>query len=245
MKQLIVCTVFVISALLAMFSCKNTAKVRIFVSWPGGEGMPHYTWKKGDSKPTGIEPKFIERLLEVAELDYEYITDFEFSGEGDPRIESLIANKADISIRAISINPEREKLVLFTNPYYYDGLTALVRKSDSLKTLSDLNQKRVYTLEFTSAHSWAQENLNSSTLMTYEKFDTAFIEPEGLLLENKIDGYVLDKSFLKYIAMNQPALEVMQGTFTEEKIGIAVSKLRPELVEKLNRAIQELKDSGE
>lgn len=228
-----------------LFSCEDNSKVRIFVSWPGGEGLPHYQWKRGEAKPTGIEPAFIERVLEVAELDYEYVTNFEFSGEGDPRIEVLEKGKADICIRAISINEERKKRVLFSNPYYFDGLSALVRKEDSIQTLSNLNGKRVYTLEFTSAHSWAKENLNESTLMTYEKFDTAFVEPEGLLLNNEIDAYILDKSFLDEIANKNIELEVMSSKFTEERIAVAVSKKNPTLVFKINKAMEELKQSDE
>mgnify|MGYP000468570840 FL=1 len=228
-----------------LFSCKEQNEVRIFVSWPGGEGLPHYTWKKGELKPTGIEPAFIERLLEIADLPYYYVTDFEFSGQGDPRIEALASKKADICIRALSINDERKKSILFTNPYYFDGLSALVRKSDSLFTLSDLNEKKVYTLEFTSAHNWAKINLIKSTLLTYEKFDTAFIKPEGLLLTNEIDAYILDKSFLNEIALNNPTLEVMSRKFTEESIGIGVSKDRPELVRKLNKAMETMKETGE
>lgn len=228
-----------------LFSCKDNTKVRIFVSWPGGEGLPHYQWERGESKPTGIEPVFIERVLEIAELDYEYVTDFEFSGEGDPRIEVLKKNKADLCIRAISINDVRKKHVLFTNPYYIDGITALVRKNDSIKTLSDLNGKRIYTLEFTSSNKWAKENLNNSTLLTYKRFDTAFIEPEGLLLNNEIDAYVLDESFLIDIANKNSDLEILSRKFTEEIIGIAVNKRNPDLVNIINKTMEEMKESGE
>lgn len=228
-----------------LFTCKRQNEVRIFVSWPGGEGLPHYTWKRGETKPTGIEPAFLERLLAIAELPYSYVANFEFSGEGDPRIEALTSGKADICIRALSINEERKKSILFTNPYYFDGLSALVRTSDSLFTLSDLNGKKVYTLAFTSAHNWAKQNLNLSTLLTYEKFDTAFVKPEGLLLNHEIDAYVLDKSFLNEIAKNQPQLRVMERKFTEESIGIGVSKNRPDLVNKLNEAMEIMKETGE
>ncbi|MEN8839073.1 MAG: ABC transporter substrate-binding protein, partial [Flavobacteriales bacterium] len=235
--------IFLISLL---FSCiQKKEEVRIFVSWPGGEGLPHYSWKRGEMKPTGIEPAFVERLLEIADLDYTYVTDFEFSGEGDPRIEALVKEKADICIRALSINEDRKKQILFTNPYYFDGLSALVRKSDSLKTLTDLNGKRVYTLEFTSAHQWVQNNLNQSTLLTYEKFDTAFVKPEGLLLKDEIDAYILDKSFLNEIALNNKQLEVMSRKFTEESIGIGVTNSRPDLVSKLNKAMEKMKETGE
>lgn len=236
----------------SFFSCSQNSnkqnekpKVKIFVSWPGGEGMPHYNWKKGEAKPTGIEPTFIERILEIAKLDYEYITDYDAENVGDPRIESIVKGEADISIRGITINEERKKQVLFTNSYYTDGLSALVRKSDSLKTLEDLKGKKVYALEFTTAYPWAKENLRESIVSTYSKFDTAFIEPEGMLLRNEIDAYLIDKSFLNYIVQFHPELEVMSSKFTEEKIGIAVSKSRPDLVMKLNRAMEEMKQTGE
>lgn len=245
MKNLLLKAMTIMLIISLLFSCQGNSKVRIFVSWPGGEGLPHYQWKRGESKPTGIEPAFIERVLKIAKLDYEYVSDFEFSGQGDPRMEVLTKGKADICIRAISINEERERQVLFSDPYYFDGLTALVRKKDSIKTLSDLNGKRVYTLEFTSAHQWAKENLSASTLMTYEKFDTAFIEPEGLLLKNEIDAYILDQSFLQEIARKNPELEILSNKFTEEKIGIAVFKNNPVLVSKINRAMDQLKESGE
>jgi len=229
-----------------LFSCKDNSKVRIFVSWPGGEGLPNYQWKRGELKPTGIEPAFIERVLAVANLDYEYVTDFEFSGEGDPRLEVLQNDKADLCIRALTITEERKEHALFSNPYYIDGLTALVRKKDSIYTLSDLNGKRVYTLEFTSAHEWVDKNLSKKTThMSYEKFDTAFVKPEGLLLKNEIDAYILDKSFLKEIAKTNTELKILNNTFTDEIIAIGVNKKRPDLVLKINQAMEEMKQSGE
>ncbi|MDB9931631.1 ABC transporter substrate-binding protein [Flavobacteriales bacterium] len=228
-----------------LFSCNNNSKVKIYVSWPGGEGLPHYQWEKGDLKPTGIEPAFIERVLEEAGLEYEYITDLALQKGGDPRMYSITTGRADICIRGMTINENRKRFVLFTNPYYVDGLSALVRKSDSLKTQEDLVGKNVYALEFTTAYPWAISNMPNSTVMTYSEFDTAFVKPESLLLKNEIDAYIMDKSFLNYIEQFNPSLEVMERKFTEESIGIAVSKNRPELVEKLNTAMEKLKESGE
>jgi len=228
-----------------LFSCTNNTKVKIYVSWPGGEGLPHYKWEKGDLKPTGIEPAFIERVLEEAGLEYEYINDLPLQKGGDPRLYSITSGAADICIRGITINENRKRFVLFTNPYYVDGLSALVRKSDSLKTQEDLVGKNVYALEFTTAYPWAITNLPKSTVMTYSEFDTAFVKPEGLLVKNEIDAYIMDKSFLNYIEKFNPTLEVMNRKFTEETIGIAVSKKKPELVEKLNKAMEKLKETGE
>ena len=235
----------IIGLISLLFSCADSSKVRIFISWPGGEGLPHYKWEKGAEKPIGIEPAFIERILEEAGLDYEYVSDLKIPEDGDPRVHAITSGKVDICIRAFSITEERKKHMLFTNPYYIDGLSALVRKADSIKGLEDLKGKRVYTLAFTSANQWVKENLTESNLMTYEKFDTAFVKPEGLLLENKIDAYILDKSFLNEIEKNHPELVTLKSKFTEEKIGIAVFKKNPVLVEKLNAAMEKLKKTGE
>jgi hypothetical protein len=62
MKNLTTATMIILIISL-LFSCEDNSKVRIFVSWPGGEGLPHYQWKRGEAKPTGIEPDFIERVL--------------------------------------------------------------------------------------------------------------------------------------------------------------------------------------
>jgi len=50
---------------------------------------------------------------------------------------------------------------------------------------------------------------------------------------------------LNEIALNNPTLEVMSRKFTEESIGIGVSKDRPELVRKLNKAMETMKETGE
>jgi len=65
------------------------------------------------------------------------------------------------------------------------------------------------------------------------------------LLKNEIDAYVLDKSFLNEIAQQNPKLEVMSRKFTEERIGIGVIQSRPDLVFKLNQAMEQMKESGE
>lgn len=233
---------------IVVFSCvksNSNDKVKIFVSWPGGEGLPHYIWQKNKDKPEGIEPNLIERILEIAELDYEYVKDYDAENVGDPRIESIVKRDADISIRGITINEERKKLVSFSKSYYTDGLSALVRDTSSINNLNDLKGKNVYALKFTTAYNWVNLNIPECNLMTYSKYDTAFVEPQSLLIKGEIDAYVIDYTFIKYIQKSNPTLRVLKEKFTQEKIGIAVSKSQPELLEKINKAISVLEKTGE
>src|SRR5690606_4324182 len=97
---------------------KKAGKVRIYISTPGSRSLPYYQWNEGDDKPTGNEPRLIEYILNQLNMDFEYISDYQYDGKGDPRIDAVATGKADLCIRGISINEERKKKVLFSEVYY-------------------------------------------------------------------------------------------------------------------------------
>lgn len=223
---------------LAKKSSEST--INIFVSWPGTEAKPHYYWPTGDDKPKGIEPRLIELILNKAELPYQYVPHFDFSGNGDPRIEAILTGAADIAIRAISVTPERKKQVNFTTPYYSDGLSALVRKDSPVNSLEDLNDKRVFAHSYTTAYNWVKENLPESDLITFDLKKPQHFGAEQLLLQDSIDALVLDYTFLKYEVKKFQELRVLDEKFTFEPLAIAVDKDNTKLLNKINEAIREL-----
>ena len=65
------------------------------------------------------------------------------------------------------------------------------------------------------------------------------------LLTNKIDAVCIDDQVAKnFVAANPDELTMLDTAFAEESYAIAVSKDNPELTEKLNGAIAELKEDG-
>lgn len=222
-------------------------KVKIFVSWPGAEARPHYYWPIESDKPKGIEPELIELILNTAKLEYEYVSDFNFSGAGDPRVEAITSGNADIAIRGMSITADRKKKVNFSNPYYKDGLSALVRDSSQIYELKDLNNKRIYAHSYTTAFEWCKANLTNSILYTHDLEDPTirYIEPEQLLAMDSIDAYIIDYSFLKYQEKSRSGLRVLNQKFNSEPIAIAVHKENKLLLDKINKAIKEIKKSGQ
>tara|TARA_B100000809_G_C14973352_1_gene471753 strand:+ start:62 stop:844 length:783 start_codon:yes stop_codon:yes gene_type:complete len=222
-----------------------TEKVKVFVSWPGAEARPHYYWDNNKNEPEGIEPQLIRRILELANLDYEFIKDFKFSGKGDPRIEAIVSGSADISIRGISINESRKTIVDFSTPYYIDGLGMLVSKNSGISNIDNLKDKKVYAHEFTTAYNWVQENISECKLVTDPQGQGDYIEPEQLLTEGKIDAYFLDYSFLKNIERNNPKLLTLESKYTREPLGIAVNKDRKDLLKAINKALRTLEKTGE
>lgn len=219
-------------------------KIKIYVASPGLEARPHYFWNLNDSFPQGIEPFLIERIFEIAEIEFEYITDFN-QFEGDPRIEAVKSGHADVSIRGISITEERKEQVAFSSPYYIDGLSALVKDSSSIYSLEDLDGKKIFAVKFTTAYDWAKQNLPNSEVISYSDIILKNTSPEELVLYGLVDAYVIDYSFLKEFERKNEEFRVLNSKFTEEPYGIAVDLENEKLLKKINKALEILKKSGE
>jgi ABC-type amino acid transport substrate-binding protein len=231
--------------LISNSSCQeNDGKVKIFVSWPGASYPPGYIWEKGEAKPTGVEPKLIERILEIAGYEYTFIDDYEYNENGDVRLDVITDGKADITIRSITITEDRKQKVNFSEPYYYDGASALVLENNGIESKDDFQNKKVFAFDFTTAYDWAIGNLKESEIVTYEDFSRNQ-RPEQLLLEGKIDVYLGDRTYLKTFLNKSPKFKLLDETYTREPFGIAVDKDQPQLLNDINNAIEQLRSTGE
>lgn len=236
------------SGIILLSSFKSSSRdhdtVKIFIAWPGATYLPAYDWKIGDSKPTGVEPALIERILEKAGYDYTYVSDYNYTKYGDVRIDAITDGVADISIRSITITDERSKKVNFSQPYYYDGISGLVLKNSGINRKHDFKDKKIFANYYTTAYDWAIKNLPDSKSISYEDF--YFPHSVGiLLLGGFIDVYLGDRSFLTNVSLKYPQLTVLEETYTEEPFGIAVHKHKGQLLKDINSALDKLKRTGE
>lgn len=247
MKKTLIITSFLVTLISLFCAFKNEPKtepVKVFIAWPNTKSLPHFEWKKNSQKPIGVEPEFIEEIMKRAKVDFEYVSDYNYTKNGDSRIDVLTDGKADISIRGITITKERKKKVLFSKTYYVDGLGIMVTKGSKIESIDDLKNKKVFAHNYTTAYKWISKNLQNSNLITYKKEQGKYIEPEQLLREGKIDAYIIDYSYLAQSARTNTDLKVLNVKLTSEKLGIAVNKNRKDLLKKINKAISELKKEG-
>lgn len=234
------------SFLLLIFSCANSnadkkPEVRIFIASPGYQALPYYNWSELALEPNGPEPDLIREILELKGYSYYFVADYLYKGIGDPRIESLTDNAADISIRAISITKERSQLVDFSNAYFVDGLAAIVHKDSSIKTIGDLDGKRIYVYSYTLAYNWAKQNLPNAIIIT--ELDVN-VNPWTLQYQNLADAYINDKITLLNIASSYPNFRILKSQFTQDSLGIAIKKGDKHLVKNINDALKELRANG-
>ncbi|WP_076633122.1 transporter substrate-binding domain-containing protein [Lactiplantibacillus plantarum] len=158
------------------------------------------------------------------------------------RIPLLKNGNIDAIIATMTITPEREKQVDFTNSYFDAGQSLLVKKGSAIKSVKDLNKSGTKVLGVTGANS--VENITKAApkakvleLSDYAQAMTALKSGQGVALTT-------DNGILYGMASQNPGYEVVGGTFTKEPYGIAVNKGQEPLKKALNKALKEIEADG-
>lgn len=163
-------------------------------------------------------------------------TDIDFKG----LIPGLIAHRFDVAISAIYITPERAKVVGLTDPYFAGGLVAIVKKDSPIKSLEDLNGKKVSVQVGTKSVSYLQTNYPKVSTVEVEKNQEMF----DLVGIGRVDAAVTGKPAAYQFARTRPGFRVLDQQITTEAYGIAVRQDEPALKDALNAAITKIKADG-
>lgn len=161
----------------------------------------------------------------------------------DGLIPALESGNIDLAISAMSITPERSQKILFSSPYYKSGLSVVVRKDETgIKGFDDLKGKKIAVQIGTTGAEEAKKVPNA----TVREFNTA---PEAFMeLKAKgVDAVVNDMPVNEYY-INQAGgkdAKTVGSILHAEDYGIATAKKNTDLMNKVNQALAELKQSGE
>ena len=141
---------------------------------------------------------------------------------------------------AIYITPERSKVVDFTDPYYAGGLVVLTKTDSPIKTLKDLDGRKVSVQVGTKSVNYLKDHFPAVQRVEVEKNQEMF----NLVQIGRADAAVTGKPAAKLFAQSTKDLTVLGDQITTEDYGIAVPKNKPELTRELNAALQKIKGDG-
>ncbi len=184
---------------------------------------------------TGFDIELTEALAKEMGKKIEWI-DIDFKG----LIPAIVSGRADAAQSAIYITDARKQVVDFTDPYYAGGLVVLTKKDSPIKTLKDLDGKKVSVQVGTKSVKYLQDNFPNVTRVEVEKNQEMF----NLVEIGRADAAVTGKPAAKLYAQQHPQLTVLPEQITTEEYGIAVSKSEPELTKSFNEALKRIKLNG-
>ena len=167
----------------------------------------------------------------------------------DGMIPALQARKFDIIIASLSITPERQKVVDFSDKYYKTP-ARFVAKLGAITEVSaaGLKGRKIGVQRATIHDRYATEHFKQSQIIRYAKQDEVFLD----LVSGRIDGTLVDS-----VAADQGFLKTPAGkgfgfvgpVYDDEKFfgigaGIAMRKGDTAMRERLNAAIKAIRANG-
>lgn len=184
----------------------------------------------------GFDVELMDELAKKAGIEFEWV-----NVPFDSVLAGLAQCQYDAAIAAISITDERKAEMLFSAPYLDAGLIVVVNKENTEITgLADLAGKKIAAQLGTTGEIEAQK-IEGVDYKPYDSYELAFLE-----LANKgVDAVIADNPVaMGYVAANPEKLMLVGEVFNNDQYGIAVCKNNPDLQAKLDKALQELIDSG-
>ncbi|WP_414840844.1 transporter substrate-binding domain-containing protein [Enterococcus saccharolyticus] len=189
----------------------------------------------------GVDMAFAEKVAE--ELGVKLVVqDMTFGSI----LGSLTQGSVDLAIAGMSITEERKQSVDFSEPYLKseNRVIALNKNVDKFKTIDDLNDARLGAQQSTTQETIIQEAMTPKQTVTLEKIPDLILE---LLTEN-IDGIVIEDTVAQQYLISNPDIGFTDIEIPEEyrykETAVAIKKGNQELVDAVNKVIQENQDNG-
>jgi ABC-type amino acid transport substrate-binding protein len=148
--------------------------------------------------------------------------------------------KFEAVISAATITEEREKAVDFSNPYYLSEQAVLVKEGSDVESLEDLEGKTVAVQQGTTGQELAKEELGGSEVRPYPEGPDAV----NALKAGTVEGVIIDAPVAQNAVEKSGGVEIAEKVPTEEEYGIAVAQGETELLEEINKGLEEVLDDG-
>lgn len=141
--------------------------------------------------------------------------------EGIKSGQDLSSGKCDIAAAGMTITPERQQVILFSEPYFDATQALLVRSDESVTSLADLKGKKLGAQASTTGLDYANAQAAANGYEIVEYQDLA--SEQQALVTNQIDGAINDLPVWTEFVKEQPDKTKIVAQFdTGEQYGFGM-----------------------
>lgn len=144
----------------------------------------------------------------------------------------------------LTMTPEREEAMAFTDPYLENDQVIVVKKDSDIQKKSDLAGKKVGVQKSSSA----EDALNADPVKTEIAEVVPYDENVSALQDlgiGRTDAVVVDSVVANWYIKDEDAdYRLLSESLAPEKYGVAVKKDNTELQKELNDTLNEMKKDG-
>jgi len=209
---------------------KETRQTLIVLMDPS---YPPYEFLK-DGQLVGIEVELLKMIAE--QLNY----NLDIRHESFSAMFSLVqGRKADIAASSISVTPDRQKTVNFTEPFDNTELKVVVRRDFGISSPDQLKGKRIAAVYATTSIPVIRDRFQQ-TPEIFSDIKTAV----ELLSNGKVDAAVHDRDVIAYFVSQHPELCFLDESLAQEDYAFALRKGEDYLLEEINTVIRKMVKDG-
>lgn len=198
--------------------------------------FPPFEYVGDDGQPDGFDIALIKAIGEKMGMEVK-IENMEFAS-----LVAAIGTKIDASIAGMTVTPERQEAVDFSDTYYEAVQSVIVPADSDISTAADLENKTIGVQMGTTGNIIADE-IPGATVQAYNKA----VDAVNDLLNGRVDLVIVDTKpanvFAEKFEGQVVALDGSNFEFEPEYYAIALPK-GSELVGRVNTALAELKEDG-
>lgn len=186
---------------------------------------------------SGFDIDIVQYIADELEVDLEVVPTSFTPIQGGT---ALNAKQCDIGASAITIDDVRAEKLSFSDPYFDSEQSLLVPKGSSIKTIADLKGKSVGVQADTTGEDYAADNAKDAEQVAFPDDGKMF----QALKAKTVDALLQDIG-VNALHASDGDYEIVETYPTKEQYGLAIRKGNDELLDDVNEALQEMRDSGE
>lgn len=241
-KKIITLLLVAITTILMIAGCSKEEKnslERVIESGKltvvGSGGYPPFNYME-EGKVVGFDVEVGSEIASRLGVELNYVT-----SDWDGLIEGLRNKRYDAILGSMAITDARLEVVDFSVPYYYSGAQLFAHVDSGFISAKELNEKKIAVA--TGTNFVEDANALGAEAVYYQDDNATLME----LITKRVDGVITDRlvglQAMKEIAGGEK-IQMVDSLLRLENMGIAFHKDDVELLEEVNKILEEMHADG-
>ncbi len=193
-----------------------------------------YEYLEG-GKIVGIDAEIAEAIAEKLGKTL-VIDDMEFNSI----ITAVQSGIVDFGMAGMTVNEDRLKSINFTTSYANGVQSVIVPEGSDIKSVDDIKGHKVGVQLATTGDTYATGDFGKENVARYSNGNEAILA----LKSKDIDCIIIDNQPAKALVAANEGFEILDTSYADEDYAICVAKENTELLDNINKAIDELTQDG-
>lgn len=196
--------------------------------------FPPYEYYDGQDI-IGIDADIAKAIADKMGLELK-VEDMEF----DSIITAVSTGKADLGLAGMTVTPDRQKNVDFSDSYATGIQSVIVKEDSTITKIDDLQGKKIGVQLSTTGDIYATDDFGKDSVVQYNKGNDAVMA----LTQGQVDAVIIDNEPAKSYVEANKGLKILDTEYATENYAACISKDNAGLTKAVNKALAELKADG-